>query len=199
MRICFIGDSYTNGTGDDDCLGWVGRVCAAARRRGHDLTCYNLGIRRDTSADISRRWQAEADARLPETLDGAPLDGRLVFSFGINDCFQWSDRRLLTPQDSLAEARSILTRARRRPVLFVGPAAVGNPLVDERIAALTPMLAALCAELAIPFLDLYSPLAANRAWSGHIAAGDGIHPTAAGYAVIADLVEAWPAWRAWVP
>lgn len=26
MRICFIGDSFVNGTGDDTCLGWVGRI-----------------------------------------------------------------------------------------------------------------------------------------------------------------------------
>jgi hypothetical protein len=53
MRICFVGDSLVNGTGDPVGLGWVGRACAAARRRGHEVTCYNLGIRRDTSADIA--------------------------------------------------------------------------------------------------------------------------------------------------
>src|SRR6202011_3560744 len=86
IRICFFGDSMVNGTGDDACLGWVGRVCAAARRRGRDLTCYNLGIRRDTSADVLARWQREAEARLlPEH------DGRLIFSFGANDCCPGED------------------------------------------------------------------------------------------------------------
>ena len=56
MRLCFIGDSLVNGTGDPTGLGWVGRVTASARRRGHDVTTYNLGIRRDTSADIAARW-----------------------------------------------------------------------------------------------------------------------------------------------
>ena len=74
MRICFIGDSFVQGTGDDACLGWVGRVCAALRQQGRDLTSYNLGIRRDTSADIRQRWQREAQLRLP-----AEHDGRLVF------------------------------------------------------------------------------------------------------------------------
>jgi hypothetical protein len=31
-----FGDSIVNGTGDDACLGWVGRICSAARRRGID-------------------------------------------------------------------------------------------------------------------------------------------------------------------
>ena len=81
IRVCFFGDSFVNGTGDDACLGWVGRACAAGRRRGVDLTCYNLGIRRDTSADVPQRWEREAQARLPPE-----HDGRLVFSFGANDC-----------------------------------------------------------------------------------------------------------------
>jgi lysophospholipase L1-like esterase len=29
MRICFVGDSITNGTGDPEYLGWVSRVYAA--------------------------------------------------------------------------------------------------------------------------------------------------------------------------
>ena len=64
IRVCFFGDSFVNGTGDDACLGWVGRACAAGRRNGMDLTCYNLGIRGDTSADVLRRWEHEARARL---------------------------------------------------------------------------------------------------------------------------------------
>jgi lysophospholipase L1-like esterase len=35
LRICFVGDSLTNGTGDPDCLGWTGRVCASAYERGY--------------------------------------------------------------------------------------------------------------------------------------------------------------------
>jgi lysophospholipase L1-like esterase len=70
IRICFFGDSIFNGTGDDACLGWVGRICSAVRRRGTDLTCYNLGIRRDTSTDVLARWQVEARVRLPDEYDG---------------------------------------------------------------------------------------------------------------------------------
>lgn len=65
MRICFFGDSVINGTGDDDGLGWVGRVVAQARRGGCDVTAYNLGIRRGTSADVAARWAGEARLRLP--------------------------------------------------------------------------------------------------------------------------------------
>jgi lysophospholipase L1-like esterase len=64
IRICFVGDSYVQGTGDDECLGWAGRLCASARRAGHNITYYNLGVRRETSTDITRRWLAECEPRL---------------------------------------------------------------------------------------------------------------------------------------
>jgi hypothetical protein len=72
MRICFIGDSLVNGVGDPTGLGWVGRVATAARRRGHDITAYNLGIRRDTSGDIAVRWQGRRRGACPrKSTDGS--------------------------------------------------------------------------------------------------------------------------------
>ena len=44
IRICFVGDSFVNGIGDETALGWVGRVCALAHTHGFPLTSYNLGI-----------------------------------------------------------------------------------------------------------------------------------------------------------
>jgi hypothetical protein len=40
IRICFIGDSFVNGTGDPLCLGWSGRVCATAIQMGYPITYY---------------------------------------------------------------------------------------------------------------------------------------------------------------
>ncbi len=61
MRICFVGDSITNGTGDPEYLGWVGRVMQDERTRRAELTSYNLGIRRDRSDQIRARWRAEVE------------------------------------------------------------------------------------------------------------------------------------------
>ena len=106
MRICFFGDSIVNGTGDPDCLGWVGRVCAAARQGGVDLTSYNLGIRRDASADILGRWRREAELRLP-----AEHPRRLVFSFGVNDCIQENGACRVPGAQTISNARAILGTA----------------------------------------------------------------------------------------
>ena len=37
LRIAFLGDSMTNGTGDPTMLGWVGRICTSAR-----ITCTSI-------------------------------------------------------------------------------------------------------------------------------------------------------------
>src|SRR5690349_13574317 len=136
MRICFIGDSFVNGVGDDSGLGWIGRLGVALRAAGCDLTLYNLGVRRDTSADIARRWRAEAEARLPEG-----VDGRLVFAFGTNDGTpgEGPGRVRVPHAESLANAEAILGTARAwRPTLMVGPLPVGDdPDTESRIAALS--------------------------------------------------------------
>ncbi len=83
IRLCFVGDSLVNGTGDEEALGWVGRLCARARKEGHPLTCYNLGIRRNTTRDILERMERECSLRLPPG-----CDGRILLSCGVNDTVQ---------------------------------------------------------------------------------------------------------------
>ena len=207
LRICFVGDSITAGTGDDSCLGWAGRLCAAERRRGHDISPYNLGIRGDTSEMVAARWRAECAARLPE-----PHPAALVFAFGINDTAREADGRLRVEHDrSIATARAILAAAKTwKPVLMIGPTPIlresltlalnpGQPreLRDARIAATSAAYAAVCATLDVPYLDLFVPLGADARFAASIAAGDGIHPADDGYAVMAEVIERWPAWRKW--
>lgn len=196
VRLCFIGDSFVNGTGDDACLGWVGRVCAARRAAGCDLTVYNLGVRRDTSADIAHRWQDEVRRRLP-----VDLDGRLVFSFGANDCTAGENGApRLAEAAALGHAERILAAAQGQwPVLAIGPPPVGEAAADGRIRDLSRAQAALCRRLGLPFLEVFPALAVTAAWREEAAAGDGAHPNAGGYAVLAGLVSGWDAWRAWFP
>ncbi|HEY9748497.1 MAG TPA: GDSL-type esterase/lipase family protein [Allocoleopsis sp.] len=194
-RICFVGDSFVNGTADPECLGWTGRVCAAACRKGYNVTYYNLGIRRETSADIRDRWQAEVERRLPET-----CDRRVVFSFGVNDTTIENGRRRVESSDSVENARQILTQAQRSlPVLMVGPALVGEAEQNQRICDLSGRLAELCQELGVPFLEIARPLQGSAVWVAEAIANDGAHPRAAGYGELAELVENWWAWRGWFP
>lgn len=195
IRICFFGDSLVNGTGDDACLGWVGRACAAARRGGRDITAYNLGIRRDTSADVRARWRREAEARLPQG-----HDGRLVFSFGANDCCLGEDGAVRVPQDvAVANAEAILAEALAwTPVLMVGPVPVVDETTAARVMGLDAAYAALCARMRVPYLPVAELVAASPTWRREVAAGDGAHPNEGGYALVAEAVTGWDAWRRWM-
>jgi acyl-CoA thioesterase I len=195
MRICFFGDSIVNGTGDDDCLGWTGRICAAARRSGHDVTHYNLGIRRDTSADIRARWRQEAGRRLSRE-----LNGRLVFAFGNNDCVEDVSGTVRVGRDqSLGNARAILSEASTwLPTLMVGPSPVSfDAVTDGRIAALSEDLGEVCAGLGVPYLPVFPALASSEVWANEAARGDGTHPSSGGYSLLAALVSEWSAWQHW--
>lgn len=193
LRIAFFGDSFVNGQGDPDTLGWVGRVGAAAMARGHDVTIYNGGIRGDTSAGVRDRWHDEAMRRLP-----ADHPRGLVFSFGVNDCLDTADRRALEPTASLANARQILADAKAlAPILMIGPAPIAEAAANVRVEALSANFDALCRTLAIPFLDIFAPLQSAPAWMDSLA--DGAHPGRDGYRALADLVDCWPPWRAWLP
>ncbi|MGI0493739.1 GDSL-type esterase/lipase family protein [Alkalinema pantanalense CENA528] len=198
LRICFLGESFINGTGDPACLGWTGRICAMAQQSEHNLTnnnltYYNLGIRRETSAELLQRWQSEVRLRLPEG-----CDGRLVFSFGTNDTAWDKGKTRVALADSVRYARSILTEAKQQyPVLMVSPPPISDQEHNDRTWAFIGQLQPLCQSLAIPFLDVFTPLQQYNPWLEEVRAFDGAHPRAQGYAYWAQLVANWPDWQSW--
>jgi acyl-CoA thioesterase I len=193
LRICFVGDSFVAGAGDETALGWVGRVTAAAWNRGVALTAYNLGVRRDTSADLRRRMKAEVLARLLQAGDAQAM----VLSFGVNDCTHEDEMPRVPPEATEENAAAMLGWAAARwPVLMIGPPPVPDDAAhDARVAALSARLEALCATMHLPYLPVHAPLAASSAWRNAVGRGDGVHPDSAGYAVLAGLVESWQPWR----
>lgn len=193
VRICFIGDSFVNGTGDPEYLGWVGRLCQKTVRPGQELTAYNLGVRRETSLQIEPRWQSEVSCRLP-----TDCAGRLVFSFGVNDTTEENGRSRVSPDDSIACARRILQTAKHHyPVLLIGPPPVADPAHNTRIETLSQLLDITCQEIGVPYLETYRKLVQSPLWHLEASQGDGAHPAAAGYKMLADLVLQWPAWKGW--
>lgn len=193
IRICFVGDSFVNGTGDRTYLGWTGRLCTGLAKQGRDVTHYNLGVRRDTSVDIWKRWEGETAHRLPYG-----CDNRIVFCFGTNDTTWENGQPRVELIDSLRHCRRILTTANKQyPVLMISP----PPIADSKQNALTEKrcedFLLTCSELKIPYLDIFTPLSQSQSWHKAVEAGDGSHPGADGYVEIADLIQEWSVWQHW--
>jgi lysophospholipase L1-like esterase len=209
IRIGFIGDSITHGTGDATLLGWTIRVAQAEATRGHDVVVYNLGVRADTSELVAARWRAECDARLKP-----PFNCATVFAVGINDSAHENsatpDGRRVALEQSLDVVSDMLIQARDfGPVLWVGPTPViesmmpitripgvsydfSNATIDEYNQAYTLK----AADLGVPYLDLFAPLDADPRWTASLRNTDGLHPDAAGYELMAALICDWNGWRA---
>lgn len=190
IRICFFGDSFTNGTGDPTYLGWVGRVCARAAGRGYGVTAYNLGIRRQTSVEIAERWPDECNQRL---LPGA--DQRLVFSFGVNDTTLEQGKPRVALADTAQAAQRILAKACSRfSILFIGPPPIADAAQNERIQEVDQVLKEVAAIYHVPYLSVFTHLAAAPIWMQQVAANDGAHPQAEGYAQMATFIDQWSGW-----
>lgn len=206
LRVCFIGDSLVLGTGDDEFLGWPGRIMQRERQVGHDVTMCNLGIRGDTTTMIEKRWRAEAEVRMP-----AENPCALVFSFGCNDMAMDGGKLRNTPEDTVASAKRMISEAKDwLPTLWVGPPPVNDDdmpfssapgrerfLSSSRNAQLSDMFEKTADELGVPYLDIFTPLSANSDWPKYYKKGDGVHPTSDGYAVIAEDIIGWDGWRKW--
>ena len=210
IRIGFVGDSITHGTGDETLLGWTYRVGQAEAAKGHDVTVYNLGIRADTSALVEHRWDIEVNARLkPEMNCGT------VWAIGINDSAHEKTATtdgLRVPLDESLDRISRMINAAKSvgPALWVGPTPVIEDMMpidrlpgviydfrNEMIKTYSAASAKKAAEIGVPFLDLFSDLVDDPDWHASLRASDGLHPNADGYVMMAARVTAWNAWRTW--
>ncbi len=205
LVTCCVGDSITFGRGDSDTLGWVGRLARIEADSGHDPGLYNLGIRGDTTAEVRSRWRSECSNRIP-----AGVPSALLFSFGLNDTAEelGSGIRASVSQ-ALASAREILVEARQLyPTLWIGPTPIDEskmPLTaftgavydfrNERVAEYNRAYFGLADKIGIPYLDLFSLLIEDKTWGHNFSFGDGVHPTAQNYAMMAKLIANWEAWR----
>jgi acyl-CoA thioesterase I len=189
IRVCFVGDSFVNGTGDETALGWSGRLSSAAVKSGLPLTSHNLGIRRDTSKDILLRWKQECALRLPDF-----CDGRVVISCGVNDVMIEAGQPRVSYEESCSNIREILRGAKKYKVLMVGPPPVSEDDQNARILTISSAFAREARALTVPFIDLFSPLVLDKDYKREVTNNDGAHPRSAGYLKMANIVAASADW-----
>jgi len=172
-RIVVLGDSLTAGLGIPRGRAYPALLQEKLSAQGLKLEVVNAGISGDTSSDGLRRasWALEGDVRL------------LILALGANDAL-----RGLPPRQMKENLQGIIHRARQRgiPVLLVGMEAPPN-YGEQYAAAFRLVFQDLAREnhvMLVPFL------LEGVAGVADLNQGDGIHPTAAGAARIADHL--WP-------
>ena len=204
--VCFIGASTMAGTGDEEGLGWPGRLRRMIPKVEESFTFYNLGVRGNSSTMIAERWRAEIGARLT---DG--MDGWVILTMGNNDAAEFEDGTLRVPLEKMiANVRGIVEACSRwRRTLWISPTPVdegkmpfysrqlGRNLTfrNARLGDLAARFAAIAAEFNTPYFDLFSKLQADADWARAIKLNDGLHPDGSGYEAIARHVHGWDAWR----
>lgn len=167
VRIVALGDSLTAGYGLPRGQGFVPRLEAALKARGHNVEIIDAGVSGDTTAGGLARlaWV------VPENADA------VIVELGANDAL-----RGINPATTRANLDAILAElsARNLPILLAGmraPRNLGSAYTD-RFDAIFPELAAHYGAVFYPFfLDgVVADPALNLA--------DGIHPNARGIEII---------------
>lgn len=190
IRICYVGDSFVNGTGDPEKLGWCGRLSAMSESKERQITHYNLGVRRETSSDILKRWESEVSQRLVDS-----EDTYVVFSFGVNDSVWEEGGVRVGINESLANLEKIVLGAKKNyPVIMVGPPPVEDQEQNERIKKYDEVYKEFCDEHFVAYLSIFDTLAASAVWGKEVSSNDGAHPYAKGYKLLAETVYQWDTW-----
>lgn len=183
----FFGDSLTLGVNDSEIPGgWVSRLAQMAGRAGlchyPPATFYNLGARRQKTADIAKRWQAEVKNR-----DMPGIASKLFFCVGVVDMAGPSGAEPQSLTDALAGLEQILAAAKdQAPTLIVSPPPIANVEARRRISALCAMQADLSRKFSLPYVDINADLENCAAYMNDLA--DGLHPGPAGSQAMADLL-----------
>lgn len=171
LRIVALGDSLTAGYGLESPDAFTGALEATLVARGHDVVIVNAGVSGDTASDGLARvdWSIGDDA------------DAVIVELGANDALRGVDPAIT--RDALDRLLARLAE-RGLPVLLAGMMAPPN-LGDEYAAAFNPIypdLAEKHGAILYPFfLDgVATDLGLNQP--------DGIHPNAAGVAVIVERI-----------
>lgn len=183
LPVCFVGDSFVAGYGDESGRGWTVRIVADGASVGLRLHATDAGVGGDTSEMILARWD-EVDRRraaFPTTA--------VIAEFGANDVMHVDNVERVSESGTVVALRGIIDRAPEGRLLVVGPPPVMWTEVNERIAARSAAMAAVCRSAGVPFVPTFGALLPGGAWMREVAAGDGAHPGSAGYEQFAQVIS----------
>jgi lysophospholipase L1-like esterase len=201
MHLYCFGDSITLGEYDTERGGWADRLkvdclarAVAPNEPGYRV--FNLGISGETTRKMRARLTTELGVRLDVV-----ARSRVLLAYGANDAAE-SGGRLLVPLEeyvenlawAIDEARRLTCDVSLVNVTPVAPAAdgvrnrSGRLRSNAMVARYNDALGELSRRTAVALIDV------NGAFEGRdlepFFVADGVHPNAAGHALICDRVRA---------
>ncbi|MCJ8312180.1 MAG: lipase [Saccharospirillaceae bacterium] len=194
IRILFIGDSLVNGVGDQQMLGWAGRLCQNADNNDQEITYYNAGIRRNTSEDVLNRLKVEIENR---QLHLELFDARVVVSFGVNDTVIDNGVARISAENTVLNFELVVKLASLYPnikLLFVGPPALCDDTRNNRLALLNDKLIKKADELNVAYIDVFPSIVADEQYKLEAKQNDGAHPREYGYERLFNVIYSSDKW-----
>jgi len=190
-NVFFVGDELTAGHGDPKALGWTGRVAARTLPHEPALRFHTLAVPGETTGEMTARWDAEALRRLGDN-GVTTASNAILFAVGRHDVM-----RGISPTMTRLNIANALDRAKALGfrMMLAGPPP-GRPENNESIAELSALCEESAARRAVPYIDLYGPLARHEQWLADMSMGEDDLPRQAGYGLMAWLVlhSAWHEW-----
>lgn len=190
-NVFFVGDELTAGHGDPKALGWTGRVAARTLPLKEDLRFHTLAVPGETSGEMTARWDDEALRRIGAGPVGA-TPAAVLFAVGRHDIHQG-----VTPTMTRLNIANALDRAKALgfKTMLAGPPP-GRAQDNQAIAELSALCEEAAHRRAVPYIDMFGPLARHEQWIADVSQGDDDLPRQAGYGLMAWLVlhSAWHDW-----
>lgn len=190
-NVFFVGDELAAGHGDPKALGWTGRVAARTLPYQPELRFHTLAVPGETTGELTARWDDEALRRIGEGGVGNTSNA-VLFAVGRHDVV-----RGVSPTMTRLNIANALDRAKALGfrTMVAGPPP-GLPEHNDSIAELSALCEESAARRAVPYVDMYGPLARHEQWLADITMGDDDLPRQAGYGLMAWLVlhSTWHEW-----
>ena len=184
MTICIFGDSIVWGASDCEKGGWAD--CLKNHLMDDDIDVYNLGISGDTTEDLLKRFDTEAEARNPDII---------IFAIGINDSLSLDKDGLIKFQKNIS---TLVNKARKftNKIIFIGLTNVdesrttpylseetGEAYNNQSIGEYDEIIKSFCEENNLTFVDVLGLLINDDDLC------DGLHPGSIGHQKLFEAIK----------
>ena len=192
MTICIFGDSIVWGASDCEKGGWADSL--KNYLMDEDIDVYNLGISGNTTEDLLKRFEVEAEARNPDII---------IFAIGINDSLSFDKDGLIKFQNNIA---TLADKAKKftDKIIFIGLTSVdesrttpylseetGEAYNNQSIGEYDEIIKSFCENNNLIFVDVLGLLINDDD------SCDGLHPSSIGHQKMFERIkeEIEPIWK----